>query len=426
MIFGLAPKSSSQLGGVDASAMAYIVTRNNRFYVVSYDGIDPTTGKERRRWQLAGTSRADAEAIAESLTEAPGLPIALGRDAATLADYYRTAWLPKRARSVRATTAYRYVWIIDHYINPTLGDYALRSLRTQHLDDLYTSLLERGGRNGDGLAPKTVHEVHVIIRSALNDAVDCGLLRTNAAANARSPRPHARQRPGTSVWNPAQVAEFLESTKHHRLHLTLHLAAFTGMRRGEVAGLRWADWNDTTHRLSINRTRQVVAGRSTEFAPKTRTSRRCTDLDPDTEQHLRTWRTRQQDDGHPAGPDDAIFTNTAGEPLHAESISQLFTRIVARSPLSRIRLHDLRHTHASLLVANGVPIKVVSERLGHAHPGFTMATYQHVLPGMSAKAATDFANLIHPVDDQPDDSDAKHQLTDSEEQCIDPKRLPDR
>ncbi len=187
-----------------------------------------------------------------------------------------------------------------------------------------------------------------------------------------------------------------------------------------------ADWNDITHRLSINRSRQVVAGRSTEFAPKTRTSRRCIDLDPVTEQHLRTWLTRQQNDGHPAGPDDAIFTNTAGEPLHAESISQLFTRIVARSTLPRIRLHDLRHTHASLLVANGVPIKVVSERLGHAHPGFTMATYQHVLPGMSAKAATDFANLIHPVDDQPDDSDAKHQITDSEEQCIDQKRLPDR
>jgi integrase len=228
------------------------------------------------------------------------------------------------------------------------------------------------------------------------------------------------------VWNPAQLAEFLETTKHHRLHLTLHLAAFTGMRRGEVAGLRWADWNNTTHRLSINRTRQVVAGRSAEFAPKTRTSRRCIDLDPVTEQHLRAWRTRQDNDGHRTGPDDAIFTNSAGEPLHAESISQLFTRIVARSPLPRIRLHDLRHTHASLLVANGVPIKVVSERLGHAHPGFTMATYQHVLPGMSAKAATDFADLIHPVDNKPQDTDAEPQVTASEKKDLDQKRLPDR
>jgi integrase len=268
--------------------MAYIVTRNDRFYVVSYDGIDPCTGKERRRWQLAGTSRADAEAIAESLTQAPGSAISLGRDAVTLSDYYRTAWLPKRARCVRATTAYRYGWIIDHYINPTLGDFALRSLRTHHIDDLYTSLLAGGGRNGDGLAPKTVHEVHVIIRSALNDAVDCGLLRTNAAAKARSPQPHARRRTGTSVWDATQLAEFLETASRHRLYLTLHVAAFTGMRRGEVAGLRWADWNPTTHRLSINRTRQVVAGRSTEFAPKTRTSRRCIDLDPTTERHLRT------------------------------------------------------------------------------------------------------------------------------------------
>ena len=406
--------------------MAYIATRNNRFYVVSYGGIDPTTGKERRRWQLAGTSRADAEAIAESLTEAPGPRIALSRDAVTLADYYRTAWLPKRARCVRATTAYRYGWIIDHYITTTLGDFALRSIRTQHIDQLYTSLLEHGGRNGDGLAPKTVHEVHVIIRSALSDAVDCGLLRTNAASKARSPRPHARQRPGSSVWNPAQLAEFLETTKHPRLHLTLHLAAFTGMRRGEVAGLRWADWNEATHRLSINRTRQVVAGRSTEFAPKTRTSRRCIDLDPTTEDHLRAWRTRQDDDGHGTGPDDAIFTNSNGEPLHAESISQLFTRIVARSKLPRIRLHDLRHTHASLLVANGVPIKVVSERLGHAHPGFTMATYQHVLPGMSAKAASEFANLIHPVDAQPANTDAKPQVTEPNELQADQKPLPDR
>jgi integrase len=89
-----------------------------------------------------------------------------------------------------------------------------------------------------------------------------------------------------------------------------------------------------------------------------------------------------------------MFTNTNGRALHPESISQLFDRLVARTGLPRIRFHDLRHSHASLLVAAGVPIKVVSERLGHAHPGFTMATYQHVLPGMSADAAHRFAALI--------------------------------
>ncbi len=106
-----------------------------------------------------------------------------------------------------------------------------------------------------------------------------------------------------------------------------------------------------------------------------------------------------------------MFTNTGGEPLHPESISQLFARIVARSGLPHIRFHDLRHTHASLLVAAGIPVKVVSERLGHAHPSFTIHTYQHLLPGMSAEAAHRFADLIKPVDDGLGHAATKPQLT---------------
>ncbi|MEO6492570.1 MAG: site-specific integrase, partial [Ilumatobacteraceae bacterium] len=114
------------------------------------------------------------------------------------------------------------------------------------------------------------------------------------------------------------------------------------------------------------------------------------------------------------------------KPLHSETISQLFNRIVARSTLPRIRLHDLRHTHASLLVANGAPIKVVSERLGHSHPSFTMATYQHLLPGMSAQAAHDFATLIYPVDDTTSADDAKRQLKAPDQPSSTAERLPDR
>ncbi len=175
--------------------------------------------------------------------------------------------------------------------------------------------------------------------------------------------------------------------------------------------MRWGDWNAGQHQLSISRTRQALAGRSTEFATKTRTSRRCLELDATTEQILEAWCDRQRNDGHRIGTRDSMFTNTVGEPLHPESISQLFTRIVARSDLPHIRFHDLRHTHASLLVAAGIPVKVVSERLGHAHPSFTIHTYQHLLPGMSAEAAHRFADLIKPVDDNRPQPPAKHQLT---------------
>ncbi|MFN0089709.1 MAG: tyrosine-type recombinase/integrase [Acidimicrobiales bacterium] len=374
--------------------MAYIVARRDRFYVVDYDGTDPVTGRERRRWHPAGSSLADAEAIALSLVVSGDVAPRAARGKTTLGSFLLEQWLPKRQRRVRATTGYRYRWMIERYIIPTLGSFALRSIRTDHVDDLYAALLATGGQHGAGLAPKTVHEVHVIMRGALADATTQGLVRVNVALTATPPKAHARPRVGPETWNADQLATFLDQAAAQRLAPALRLAATTGMRRGEIVGLRWSDWDTQEHRLSISRTRQALAGRPTEFGVKTRSSRRCIDLDPVTETHLRRWRRRQQTDGHRTGPTDPMFTNTNGRALHPESISQLFDRLVARTDLPRIRFHDLRHSHASLLVAAGVPIKVVSERLGHAHPGFTMATYQHVLPGMSADAAHRFAALI--------------------------------
>ena len=165
------------------------------------------------------------------------------------------------------------------------------------------------------------------------------------------------------------------------------------MRRGEIVGLKWSDLNIAHARLSVSRTLQNVGGRPVEFGVKTRTGRRTVELDNTTAQLLLRWRRRLAHDRLPADADDWMFCNTAGRLLNPESISQLFARIVRRGDLPAIRFHDLRHTHASLLVADGVPIKVVSERLGHAHPSFTMHTYQHLLPGMSAAAAERFTAL---------------------------------
>ena len=265
----------------------------------------------------------------------------------------------------------------------------------EHLDRLYAELLATGGVKKAGLAPKTVYDVHVVIRTAFTQAVRQHLVTANPALGAQPPRSRLRQRSGPECWTAQQLSQFLAATRHLRLHPALHLAAFTGMRRGEVAGLRWGDWHTSTHRLSIARSRQVVAGRSVEVAVKTRTSRRCIDLDADTERVLAlmaaTAGTRRPP---PSATTDPIFTNAKGQPVHPESIYQLFHRQVRRLDMPRICFHGLRHTHASLLVAAGTPIKVVSERLGHAHPGFTMATYQHVMPGMGAEAAERFSQLL--------------------------------
>ncbi len=374
--------------------MAYIVERKSRFYVVAYDGTDPTTGRERRRWHPAGHSRADAEAIAARLDAITSADAVIATGQLTFGRYLTEQFMPMRRSRLQPTTAYRYDWMIDNYIAPVLGSMPLRSVRAEHLDRLYAELLATGGVRRAGLAPKTVYDVHVVIRTAFTQAVRQHLIAVNPALGAQPPRSRLRQRSGPECWTAQQLSQFLAATRHLRLHPALHLAAFTGMRRGEVAGLRWGDWHTSTHRLSIARSRQVVAGRSVEVAVKTRTSRRCIDLDADTERVLSAWRRRQERDGHPVGTTDPIFTNAKGQPVHPESIYQLFHRQVRRLDMPRICFHGLRHTHASLLVAAGTPIKVVSERLGHAHPGFTMATYQHVMPGMGAEAADRFSQLL--------------------------------
>jgi integrase len=233
----------------------------------------------------------------------------------------------------------------------------------------------------------------MIVRAALDLAVQRHLLDHNVAHSAHGRRRRAEAAPARA-WSAAELALFLSMARGQRLFPALRLAAHTGMRRGEIAGLKWADLDHSTRRMSVRRTVQSLAGRPVEFDVKTRSSRRCIDLDSATITELDRWRHRLRLDGLPCGSDDWMFCNLAGRFLNPESLSQLFDRIVQRSELPRVRFHDLRHTHASLLVANGVPIKVVTERLGHAHPGFTMHTYQHLLPGMSATAAERFASLV--------------------------------
>jgi integrase len=294
----------------------------------------------------------------------------------------------------RPSTTRRYEWYIDNYIAPAIGAHRLAGLRAEHLDRMYNELLEHGGRDGAALSPKTVYDAHVVMRSSLRFAADRHVVEHNVAVDARPPRMSTRSRPSPEIWTAQQLSEFLAHTAHLRLYPAIHLAAMTGMRRGEIVGLRWGGWHIDTHRLSVARSRQCIQGATVEVPTKTASSRRSIDFDANTEHVLSRWRRRQQRDGQPTGLHDPIFANPHGDPVRPESISQLFDRKALSSGLPKIRLHDLRHTHASLLVAAGEPIKVVSERLGHAHPGFTMATYQHLLPGMGAAAATNFANLL--------------------------------
>ena len=142
----------------------------------------------------------------------------------TLGRYLTERWMPRRRQRLQPTTAHRYEWMIENYIEPALGSMPLRSLHAEHFDRFYTELLATGGRHGTGLAPKTVYDVHVIIRASLNDAVRQHLVPTNVAHGAQPPKPRARERSGPECWTADQLTAFLAAIKHLRLE-PLHASA---------------------------------------------------------------------------------------------------------------------------------------------------------------------------------------------------------
>jgi hypothetical protein len=208
------------------------------------------------------------------------------------------------------------------------------------------------------------------------------------------------------TWDGAQLGRFLELIQGESFEAALMLAATTGMRRGDVLGLRWRDVDFDDRSLPITQTittakNQIVFGR-----PKTPTARRNLPLDPDTLAGLRPHRRRQAAQRQQAGAVwnadlDLVFPDETGRPLHPDRLRTAFERIVRRSDLPTIRFHDLRHSYATLALKTGVHTKVVSERLGHATVAITLDLYSHVTPGIDADAANVVADLV--FRDRPDD-----------------------
>jgi len=374
----------------------HVARKRDRYYAVIYEGLDPVTGKERRTWHPAGTDRTEAERLVARLAAERD-----GRNdevrSLTLGAYLTGHWLPAKRLELRASTHRSYVHKTQRHILPTLGRRRLRRLRPEDLEGLYDSMLHPT----DGtrpLAPKTVYEVHLIIRGALDHALRRGLITRNVALTASAPKLRAIPKTEQKAWTARQLAAFLRAAAGHRLFPALWLSANTGMRRNELLGLRWTDLDTDHARLSINRGLVAVGYELHETRGKTRNARRCINLDPTTLGVLAGWQALQAAEYAAIGGDDPgwMFTTAIGQPVHPHSISQTFDRIVRRAPVPVIRLHDLRHTHGSLLLAAGITPKVVSERLGHAQFVFTVETYQHTFPGMQADAARVFEALLTP------------------------------
>lgn len=200
------------------------------------------------------------------------------------------------------------------------------------------------------------------------------------------------------TWTPEQLRTFFDGIVHHRLAAAYVLSATTGLRRGEILGLRWRDLNLVTRRLTVAHTILTVGYQITEGSPKTARWRRSIALDPETVKVLVAHRGRQQQEkalieAHYQN-NDLVFARQDGRPVHPDYFSQTFDRTVQRLKLPKIRLHDLRHTHAALGLAAGVPVKLMSDRLGHATAAFTQDVYMHAIPELEETVADKLGRLV--------------------------------
>lgn len=335
----------------------YVARKGDRYYAVIYEGVDQLTGRERRRWHPAGLDPVQAEALAARLATEHERGRGGQRHSLTLAIYLTQRWLPFKRLTLRPTTWDSYRRNIDLHVLPHLGRVPLRHLRPDHLERLYADLLATGhAQRVGGLDNKTVLEIHMVLRRALDDAVRRGMLLTNPAAVAHAPKRRPLASAASRAWNAQQLRAFLDSAVDHRLHAALWLSANTGMRRGEILGLRWGDVDLDAGRLSVSRSLVSVGYEVHETRGKTRTARRTIDLDSRTVAVLRAWRSHRGLESSSFDPDDAeayVFARPDGTPIHPHLLSDAFKKLVRRSGLPRIRLHDLRHTHATLLPVRG-------------------------------------------------------------------------
>ncbi len=297
------------------------------------------------------------------------------------------------------------------HLRPRLGGVPLRSLTGARISAAYRDM-ETGGRldhrAGEGLSPRTVRYCHTILKAALRQAVDDGLLAVNPADKAKPPTVTEAKAPEMHPWTGPQLAAFLGwAGEHAPEHLPAwHLLAYTGMRRGELLALRWRDVDLDAGRVAVRRSVGVVKveGRGKQLleGPTKGKRARTVDLDEQTVAMLRRWRVERATLALQLVKDDALlFGRLDGTHQHPERFSARFVekqaqcrRALGEQAPAAIHLHDLRHTHASLLLQAGVPVKVVSERLGHATVMITLETYAHVMPGMQAEAAATFARIM--------------------------------
>jgi integrase len=373
--------------------------RGPRYYPVVELPRDPVTGKRRQRWHPGKTSKNAANAELTRILGALDSGGYVEPSEQTVRDFLLDEFLPGMRGKLEPNTYDVWADYIRGYILPGIGEIRLQDLGPGHLRRLYTDLADHGRRrDGKGLAPATVRYTHTIVHRALADAVELGYVVRNVAG-LKAARPPAVPKVERRVWAPEQLRKFLTAMAAHRFAVLWHLDCTTGLRRSELLGLPWTALDLEAGELAVVQ-RLVRVNRKWEIRRGTKTAKsaRRIALDPATVAMLRAHRKTQATERLAWGPawqdNGLVFCREDGSLLRPDTVTETFKRLAAEAGLPELTFHGLRHSHATAGLATGVPVKVMSERLGHATTAITSDLYQHVLPAMDAAAAAAIAARI--------------------------------
>src|SRR5215218_8514014 len=358
-----------------------ITRRKDGLYVARYT-VQTATGSKRKA--LYGKTRQEVAAkLSKALADRES-GLTFDADNMPVGEYL-ARWLSNSVRgTVRVSTFERHEQIIRAHLAPAFGRMKLKTLTPAHVRSLHREKLE------EGLAPATVRKIHSTLHKALSQAVSDGMVPRNAA-DVKAPRPTPEEMRPLSK---AEARAFLEAAREtgDRFEALYVLAIATGLRRGELLGLRWDDVDLKLGTLRVGRALVREGGRHVLGETKTRRGRRQINLTPRTVNALKTHRKNQLEEKMKlAGlykDHGLIFSSGVGTPVNPENlVKRSFKPLLKKAGLPEIRFHDLRHTCATLLLGRGVHPKLVQELLGHATIAMTLDTYSHYLPSMGDQAS---------------------------------------